>query len=392
MSEPERRLNGSLVVGGRLAPDRSVVIRDGRIVTVEPATSPRRRRTETLGSDEVIAPGFVDVHVHGGVGVDVMEGPAAIRRLATTLAARGVTSFMPTSVSAPLGELAAFASAVGAARRDQSDAAAAPAEARVIGAHLEGPAIDPGHRGAHDPAAIVEAGTVLAAWRSRPQDWNEVAMMTLAPERSGGLDLVRALVARHVVASIGHTGATFAQAKAAYESGASSTTHLFNAMTGLTHRAPGVVGAALVAERATAELIADGLHVDQVLWPVIWRILGPRLLLVSDGMAATGLGDGVYPLGARAVTVVQGRATTADGVLAGSTITVADAVANLVEAGLALPLAVRAATLTPSRLLDRRDIGRIAAGARADLVVLDRTGRVRRTMIGGRWLDDMGAP
>jgi N-acetylglucosamine-6-phosphate deacetylase len=401
VSDPDRRLRGTAVIGGRLV-GTVVGIRDGHIVSLE-ADDPRPA-ADRVGDDLVIAPGFIDVHVHGGVGVDVTEGPAAIARLAAALATRGVTSFVPTAVSAPLAELAAFAAAVSTARlaAEASDAggpgtrrpvrrratANAGPSARILGANLEGPAIDPAHRGAHDPAAIVDPAVLAVAWRERPGDWSEVRAVTLAPERPGGLDLVRLLAGRRVVASIGHTGATFAEAEAAYRAGATSTTHLFNAMSGLDHRAPGTAAAALADGRAFAELIADGSHVDRALWPLLWRILGPRLLLVSDGIAAVGVGDGSFRLGGGTITVRGGRATRPDGTLAGSTITVADAVANLVAAGLTLPRAVAAATLAPARLLRRRGLGRIAVGAAADLVLLDAAGLVRRTMIGGAWLDE----
>jgi N-acetylglucosamine-6-phosphate deacetylase len=210
--------------------------------------------------------------------------------------------------------------------------------------------------------------------------------VTLAPERPGGLALVSHLAQLGVIASLGHSGATFAEARAAFQAGARSTTHLLNGMTGIAARAPGVAGAALADARASVELIADGVHVDPGLWPVLWRVLGRRLVLVSDATPAAGLGDGTYRLGSLAVSVSDGRALTTAGLLAGSTINVTDGVANLVQAGLSLPRAVGAATVTPATLLGRRDLGRIRIGARADLVVLDPAGRVRRTMIGGEWL------
>ena len=256
----------------------------------------------------------------------------------------------------------------------------------ILGASLEGPAIDPAHHGAHDPATIIDPATLLAAWQARPTDWAEVRIVTLAPERPGGLALVRHLAQLRVIASLGHSGATFDEARAAFQAGARSTTHLLNAMTGIGARAPGLAGAALADPRATVELIADGVHVDPGLWPVLWSVLGRRLLLVSDAMPAAGLGDGTYRLGSLAVSVSDGRARTAAGSLAGSTINVGDAVLNLVEAGLSLPRAVAAATVTPATLLGRRDLGRIRVGARADLVVLDPAGRVQRTMIDGEWL------
>ena len=389
--DPGRRIGGGLVVGSRIVRGW-LTVRGGRIAALEPGTMGERGGGERIDEPAVVAPGLIDVHVHGSGGASALDGRLALEELAAILARRGVTSFLPTAVAAPVPQLIEFLADVAAVRAGQVESRPGVGSARLLGANLEGPAIDPDHRGAHDPAAIIEPAELLAAWRVAPAAWAEARLMTLAPERPGGLDLVRHLAASGVVPSIGHSGATFQEARAAFAAGARSTTHLFNAMTGLQGRQPGVVGAALLDPGATAELIADGLHVDPALFPFLWRTLGPRLLLVSDAISAAGLGDGPYRLGGLDVTVRAGQARLAAGPkagsLAGSTISVADAVANLVAAGLDLPQAVGAATRTPARLLGRRDIGRIGAGARADLVVLAPDGTVQRTMIAGRWLDE----
>jgi N-acetylglucosamine-6-phosphate deacetylase len=391
----EQRLEGTFVGGSRLVTG-AITIRAGRIVGLASGftadTPVHGHDRERVDPPFVISPGFIDVHLHGGGGLSTLDGPASLQKLAGFLARRGVTGFLPTSVSAPIPDLVGFLADVRAARLEQAGDPAGPTAvgARILGANLEGPAIDPAHRGAHDLAALIEPGIMLRAWRVRPGDWAETRLTTLAPEQPAGLELVRHLVGRGVIVSLGHSGATFEQAAQAYRAGARSTTHLLNAMTGIAARAPGLAGAALADPRATVELIADGLHVEPGLWPVLWKILGRRLLLVSDAMPAAGLGDGAYRLGSLAVSVSDGRATTADGALAGSTISLADAVANLVRAGCPLPRAVGAATRTPAALLGRRDLGRIGLGARADLVVLAPDGRVTRTMLGGQWLADSG--
>ncbi len=336
-----------------------------------------------LAEDLVLAPGFVDIHIHGAGGAAVMEGPEAIRHVARTLAVRGVTSFLPTAVSAPLDQLAAFV-------RDVAGVMAEPDDdgATILGANLEGPALDPAHAGAHDRTALVDPAVVTAAFRRDPAAWAAVRIVTLAPERPGGLDLVRLLTKRGVVASVGHSGASFREAIAAYDAGARSTTHLFNAMTGLAHRSPGVALAALMDPRPAVELIADGLHVDAALWPLVRRLAGSRLVLVSDALSGAGLaGDQAFRLGGLEVTVHEGRATLADGTLAGSIALLADGVVRFVAPGASLAETVAAASTGPARLLGARHKGRIASGADADLVALRSDGTVARVWLRGRELD-----
>jgi N-acetylglucosamine-6-phosphate deacetylase len=376
-------IRGPALIRGRRIDDARVIVSKSRVRSVESHGLGRRQRTDyVVPPGHLLAPGFIDIHVHGGAGVDAMQGPGAVHTMAAALARRGVTSFVPTAVSAPFDELANFASMADAlTRRPQQG------EARVLGANLEGPALAPHHRGAHDQAHLTDAGAVLRAWQTRPERWRGVRIVTIAPERPGAGELTRHLTRRGVVVSLGHSNATFAEATAAYDAGARSTTHLFNAMTGIAHHAPGLAAAALSHASAAAELIADAIHVDASLWPLIWRLLGNRLILVSDAMAAAGVGDGRYTVGGLKAIVRSGRAALEDGTLAGSTISVADAVANLCAAGMPLPRAVAAATAAPARLLRRRDIGRIARDAWADLVVLDEAGRVARVMMGGVWLN-----
>lgn len=385
MREASIRLRGRAIVGGVERPDVVVEMVDGRVSSVVPpgAATGAGRGAQRLPDDLVLAPGFVDIHVHGAGGASAMDGPDAIRHMARTLAARGVTSFLPTAVSAPLDRLAAFAGEVGEARR-----ASDPLGATILHANLEGPALDPGHAGAHAHEALVDPAVVAAAFWHRPAAWDAVRVVTVAPERPGGMDLVRLLEDRGIVASIGHSGATYAQAMAAYDAGARSTTHLFNAMTGLTHRGPGLALAALLHPRPAVELIADGLHVDAVLWPLVRRLAGSRVVLVSDALPPAGLtGDRSFRLGGLEVTVHDGRATLADGTLAGSMIVLADAVVRYMANGASLAETVSAASTRPARLVGARLKGRIARGADGDLVALRQDGRVARVWLRGRELD-----
>jgi len=381
-------IRGPVLTGGRRLDEALVHVADGRIASVSRQSPSGGASPYRLSAGHLLAPGFVDIHIHGRAGAQATDGHDAIRAMARSLALSGVTAFLPTAATASLEALAEFASGVAAVRREQeARPESAALQAMVLGANLEGPALDPRHHGAHDPELLTEPARVLHAWRVAPDRWREVRIMTVAPELAGGLALVRHLAESGVVVSIGHSGATFDEAMAAYAAGATSTTHLFNAMSGFAHRKPGLAAAAFSHHSAAVEFIADGVHVDRALWPLIWRILGARLVAVSDGISGGGPAGGAHRLGGRTVRVRDGRAELEDGTIAGSTITLAEAVANLCAAGMPVAKAVAAATTTPARLLRRRDIGRIGRGARADLVVLDRAGVVQRVMLGGSWLD-----
>jgi N-acetylglucosamine-6-phosphate deacetylase len=373
----------STIVGGRLVLDDRV--EDGRI-TIEDGVIAAVEMTGAGGADgPYIAPGFVDVHVHGGGGHDAMGDVAALDGMARHLLRHGVTSFLPTAVTAPLPVLTAFAARV----RDWIPTAPTDGAA-PLGFNLEGPFLAPGRRGAHDPAFLaVPADVTHEAMEPLIEG---LRLITIAPELPGALDLIGWLRGRGVATSMGHSGATIDEARAGYAAGGSTTTHLFNAMSGFDHRAPGLAVAAVTDDAAYVELIADGVHVHPALWPVITRLKPPdRLLLVSDAITLAGMGDGRALIGGLEVDVVGGRATlVGTSTLAGSVIALDDAVRNLVAAGIALPAAVAAASRNPLAMLGVVDRGRIAIGQRADLVELDGALRVRRVMRGGAWSDAVG--
>jgi N-acetylglucosamine-6-phosphate deacetylase len=379
-----------------LADEVRIEIEGGRIRSVEVDYSPGQRAPETQArgakDGPTIIPGMLDVHVHGAGGHGVMDGADAIREVARFLGARGITAFLATAVSAPLADLARFAQQVATAREAQAErpAGSRPPEAQILGAHLEGPCLAESHRGVHDPTALVPPTELLAAWNAEADRWKEAQVVTLAPEQPGGMELIRMLAANGRIASVGHTAATFEQAWAAYEAGARSTTHLFNRMTPLQHRAPGTVTAALTHPGPAVELIADGVHVLPAVWPVVWRSAGDRLMLVSDGLAAAGLGDGELMLGSMSVEVREGRATLADGTLAGSTMLLDGALRNVLGAGLDLVAASRAVSGRAADLLGASRKGRIEAGADADLLLIDDDGTIRGVMIGGEAAQEEG--
>ena len=364
---------------GRLVLDEQVVagtltIEDGRIAEV---TIDERESADL----PYITPGFVDVHVHGWGGHSAMGDRAALDGMARALLRRGVTSFLPTAVTAPLAELDAFAARV----RDWLPGAPEDG-AEALGFNLEGPFLAESRHGAHNPAHLRAPADV-----PRAQVEPLVAGMrviTMAPELPGALELIRWLAERGVAVSLGHSAATFDEARAGYAAGARATTHLFNAMTGVEHRAPGLAVAALLDDEVYVELIADGIHVSSAVWPVINRLKpAERLLLVSDAVALAGTGDGRGKLGDLDVEVAGLRVTLADtSTLAGSVIALDEAVRQLVASGVALPAAVAAASRNPLALLGVSDRGRLAVGQRADLVEFDSDLQVRRVMRAGVWL------
>jgi N-acetylglucosamine-6-phosphate deacetylase len=368
---------GRLVLDDRVAAGRLTLDGD-RIASVE--------LDDEAGDDEAgagapyITPGFVDVHVHGWGGHDAMGDRAALDGMARALLRRGVTSFLPTAVTAPLDVLATFADQV------RTWMPAAPADgAEPLGFNLEGPFLAPSRRGAHAEAHLrVPEGTPPATLDALVDG---LRLLTLAPELAGATDLIGWLQAQGVVISIGHSAAGADQAWNAYAAGARSTTHLFNAMTGVDHRSPGVAVAALLDDDAYVELIADGIHVHPGIWPLITRLKPrDRLLLVSDALAVAGTPQGRGRIGDLDIEVRDGRATLAGtDTLAGSVIALDSAVRNAAAMGIPLTDAVAAASRNPLELLGVTDRGRLAEGQRADLVELDEDLQVRRVMRGGTW-------
>ncbi len=367
------RVRGRLVLGDRVAMG-SVTVEGAVIASVSTDDGPIDPHASLL------APGFVDVHVHGWGGHDAMGGIEALDGMARALLRHGVTSFLPTAVSAPLPALHRFASNV------RSWIAAAPADgAEPLGFNLEGPFLADARRGAHDPTHLVDPADVSATDLEPLMDG--LRLITIAPEIPGAIDLITTLVARGVVVSLGHSASTLAEASAGYAAGATSTTHLFNGMGGVDHRAPGLAVAALTTDGAWVELIADGHHVHPGLWPLIVRAKPEgRLMLISDASSLAGTEVGRARIGNLDVEVVAGRVMLAGTkTLAGSIIALDDAVRNLVAAGVPLPTAFAAASANPLRLLGVTDRGRLAAGQAADMVELDGDLRVRRVMRGGHW-------
>ena len=308
----------------------------------------------------LLLPGFIDLHVHGGGGADTMDGGAAVATLARLHAQHGTTALLATTMTAPLAEIEAAMRALAPATVQRT-----PGAARVLGVHLEGPYISPDKLGAQPafarPPALQE---ILALHAIAP-----IRLVTMAPEVPGNLALIPALVQSGMRVQIGHTAATYEQAVAALAQGASGFTHLFNAMSALHHRAPGVAGAAL-AHGQHAEIIPDLLHVHPGALHAALRAI-PGLYCVSDATAAAGMPDGAYRLGRQTVHKCLGGVRLADGTLAGSTLTLDQALRNLVAIGLPLAQASARCSWHAARYLGLADRGCLQAGAWADVLMLD---------------------
>ncbi len=381
---------GDLVLPDRIIREGSLILDHDRILTIDP-----RDRVAPAGAVIVdvrghyIVPGFVDVHVHGLLGRDTLDGGDAIASIAAALPRFGVTAFCPTTVACAPGDLAVMLAGVREARL-----AARPGVARVLPAHLESNFINPEYRGAQpvdciraaagpSPAGDYTGGDILdviAAYRP------DVGIVTLAPEMPGGVDLVSRLVNAGHRVSIGHSGATYEEANAAIDAGVRHVTHLFNRMTPMSHRAPGVAGAALAREDVCAELICDGYHVHPAVSRVAIATKGPAgVMAITDGTAGAGLAVGATArLGGRTITVRGQAAFLEDDTLAGSTSTMDQAFRTIVtQFGCSLVDAALLCATTPARQLQLTGFGVIASGSTADLVVLDQGLRVARTFIGG---------
>jgi len=348
------------LLAGRLVPG-DVAVDGGRITAVGLGGAGRG----------IAAPGFVDLQVNGFAGVDFLSADAAGYDAAgEALLETGVTGYLPTFITSGEDELTAALGAIPVRGRG----------ARVLGAHLEGPFISAHRLGTHprdrrrDPDPIL-LELLLAA--------GPVRLVTLAPELPGALELVDILLGHGVVVSLGHSNATAEEANAAFDRGVRTVTHVFNAMRPMTHRDPGIVGAALLRPDVVVQAIVDGIHLDPDIVRLIWKAAAGRVALVTDAVAAAGQGDGAYRLGAVDIGVLNGVVRRSDGVLAGSALTMIEAVRNLVETGVAVERALEAASSVPAGVLGLDDAGRIEVGGRADIVVLDDTLEIQRVIVGG---------
>ena len=365
--------------------DAGILIHDGTIEAVGPRQALRLPAgAEEIREPEAIAiPGFVDVHIHGAGGSDVMEGTRqAIGTVARTIAEHGTTSFLATTVTASAEDTSRSIEGISHYIEHQHEEDAVRSE--VLGIHFEGPFLSPTRRGVH-PQEWLQLPSVELLARFLKVARGTARLLTIAPELPGAPSCIEAAHTAGLVVAMGHTDANYEQTRAAIARGVRHAVHVYNAMRPFTHRDPGVIGAVLTSPEVTAELIADGVHVEDGAMRLLLQAKGvERVILVSDGTAATGMPDGKYKLGPLEVTVSGGICRNAEGKLAGSTLTLDRALRNIVALGFSLPEAVRMLTQNPALLLGLEfKKGTLRPGADADIVLLDSSLQIRRVWTRG---------
>lgn len=359
----------------------SVYIRNGQIVKVGHTVSSPPEAEIVDASGMIVAPGFVDTHVHGGRGFDVMDGTVeAVREITRYHALFGTTSMLATTTTDSLYKT------TGAARATRKCVEAGTAGADVLGIHLEGPFVNPEERGAQN-VEHVRSPSLPELTRILEESAGLVKIVTLAPEIKGALEIIAALKSRGIVASAGHSDATYAEMVSAIEAGITHVTHIFNGMRNFHHREPGIVGAALTREELTVSVIADGIHVHPSAVRLLLRAKGPDdIVLITDAIRAAGMPDGTYDLGGLPVTVTNGICRLVSGSLAGSTLTLNTALRNVVNfLDISLSEALRMASANPARIVGfGHRKGTLEEGKDGDIVILDENLNVRKTIVRGR--------
>lgn len=361
---PDRVIeNGSIIFGDRIEAvcDGSETVDGAEVIELNGAT---------------VIPGLIDLHIHGYLGADASDGDASgVEKMAVGIAKNGVTAFLPTTMTLSYADLE---KAFDSIREAQKNGTVGGAE--ILGVHAEGPFINPAKCGAQPKEYAVSPDAEFVEKHS-----DIIKILTFAPEMDADHAVIRRIKEKtDVVISIGHTAADYDEATASFEAGISHTTHLFNAMTTMSHRAPGVVGAALTSPGVSCELICDTFHVHPALFSMVHKLKGTEFNLITDCMRAGGLPDGVYELGGQTVFVNGIRCLLSDGVIAGSVLKLNEAVRNAHKYGLTLSEAVNAASLYPATAIGvDSERGSLAVGKRADIVVCDGDFNIQRVFRGG---------
>lgn len=370
--------NARVVLPDRIMDAGTVVVESGLILSVGESGTPQGEVLDLSGS--ILLPGFIDVHIHGAVGVDVMEAtPSGLQEVSEYLATQGVTGWLPTLVPGSDENYASVAAAVSEAMHSSGGNGA-----RILGLHYEGPFVNSAQCGALH-VEYFKTYSSPSDLDSLPVSEEMARMITLAPEIVGGVELIRELTRRGWVVSIGHTRASLELLDQALAAGARHMTHFMNAMSPLHHRNPGPIAWGLSHDDVTFDMIADGIHLDPFMLKLLVKLKGVRgISLISDAIAAAGKGDGDYAIWGETISVKNGRTANASGSIAGSVITMLDAVRVMHSLGLSYIDIARMASTNPARLLGlHHSLGSIEPGKRADLVALDANGNIHLTLIAG---------
>ena len=371
-------INGSVILENRVERGLAVIF-DEKIEKIVAESEINKEDYDIIdAANNYISPGLVDLHIHGYLGADVSDGEeAGIKKMAQGIAQNGVTAWCPTTMTVSKQEIEAAFSAVRNVKNSQQ-----PYGARILGVHAEGPFINPGKKGAQAEEHILSPDAEFVL-----ENKDIIKILTIAPEVSGAKECIEKVSAKsNILISMGHTGATYEEANEGIASGVRHTTHLFNAMSPLNHRNPGVVGAALSSDKVSCELICDTFHVDKGLYPLIFKIKQDKLCLITDCIRAGGMEDGDYTLGGQPVKKEGIKCLMADGTIAGSVLKLNEAVKNLFDnTDLSLAQCVACASLNPAKALKLdKEIGSISAGKRADFAIVDEKFNVLSTIVGGK--------
>ena len=373
--------NGTIITPFEQLKGHAILARNGKIksVALKEAKIPPGVKEIDAGGNYIV-PGFIDVHVHGGGGADTMDGSVeAISRIARTHCRYGTTSFLPTTMTVAKDCIESSLAAVKEASIKGTKGA------QILGIHLEGPFINEMMKGAQN-SKYIEAPDVALMKDFHKASGGLIKIVTLAPELQGSKELISWLCANKIIASAGHTNAVYEEIEDAVKSGLSHVTHTFNAMTGMHHRKPGAVGAALAFPELAVELIADGIHAHPAVMRIIVNAKGKdQVILITDAIRATGLPPGRYDLGGQDVIASKTKAMLKDGTLAGSVLTMNMAVKNMIyKVGVPLEDAICMATYNPAKCIGMENTkGTIAPGKDADIIILDKNFETRKTIVKG---------
>ena len=378
-------INGTIITPFHLVSGEAIIVEKGRIreiVNKEELSTATLTGAEVIeGKDKFIVPGYIDIHVHGGGGSDVMDGDyEAINQIAITHSRFGTTAFLPTTMTMSKNKIICSLRSICEAVKKGT------AGAEILGIHMEGPYINPEKKGAQKEDDIKKI-SIEEFLEFNQASGNLIRLVTIAPEMPGAIGLIKYLYKQGIIASVGHSNATYAQVQAGIEAGLSHVTHTFNAMRGLHHREPGVVGAALISPELTVEVIADGIHIHPIVLKILTKIKeAEKVVLITDTIRATGLKEGTYDLGGQEVIVTEGQARLKDGTLAGSVLTMDKAVKNMVnKIGIQLPKAIQMASFNPAKSIGIDDKkGSLEPGKDADIVILNKNLETELTIVAGK--------